>query len=293
MVYTVKKMSSCLIVTPLLAIALNLAAFALDFDTLSGPLPKIVTAGKKPYLIVSDIEVPFGKTVTIEPGTVFLFQNFTGFQIQRQLLAEGTMDKPIVFTSEFDGTYSQDTSQVANPFDWNGLYIHKDAFGTRLKHCMIFYSVYGILSDTRLIRIDPCIFADNGKFHLTIADSLHPVEAGMPYTYALSLRDAKAEGISIKLVDDPKAIKRNVFRYTGVLLLTGGAVAAVYGYNRYEDSRDDFEAKSSDDFKNLNTYTKKDWEEAKQEKSLDMALTGSCIGLSLIGAIGFVWTFTF
>jgi len=266
---------------------------ALEVDTLSGPLPKTVAGGKKPYLVVSDIEVPFGKTVTIEPGAVFLFQNFTGCQIQGQLIAEGTMEKPIVFTSEFDGTYSRDTSQVANPFDWNGVYIHKDAFGTRLKHCMIFYSVYGIRSDTRLIRIDPCIFADNGKFHLTIADSLHPVEQGKPYAYALTTRDAKAEGVSIKLIDDPKAVKRNVFRYTSALLLAGGAVAAVYGYNQYQDSRDDFEAKSSDDFENLNTCTKKEWEEARREKQLDMALTGSCIGLSVIGAVGFVWTFTF
>ena len=173
---------------------------AFEYDTISGPLPKTVLAGEKPYLVASDIEVPFGKTVTIEPGTILLFQNFTGFQVQGQLIAEGTKEKPIVFTSEFDGRFNPDTSLIANPFDWNGIYIHKDAFGTRFKYCKINYSVYGIASDTRLIRIDPGLFYANGKAHLTIADSMHLVEDEKPYTYVLNTRDAKREGVSIKLV---------------------------------------------------------------------------------------------
>lgn len=266
---------------------------AFEFDTISGPLPKTVPVGDKPYLIVSDIEVPFGKTVTIEPGTVFLFQNFTGFQVQGQLIAEGTREKPIVFTSEFDGRFNPDTSLIANPFDWNGIYIHKDAFGTRFKYCKLNYSVYGIASDTRLIRIDPCLFYANGKAHLTIADSMHLVEDEKPYTYVLTTRDAKAEGVSIKLVDDPKSMRRNSIRYTSAVFLAGGIVAAIYGYKRYEESRAEFEQISSDDIENLNTHTKKDWEEARHDRNLDLSLTSVGIGASLFGAVGLVWTFTF
>ena len=266
---------------------------AFDFDTISGPLPKTVLAGDKPYLVASDIEVPFGKTITIEPGAIFLFQNFTGFQVQGQLIAEGTKEKPIVFTSEFDGRFNPDTSLIANPFDWNGIYIHKDAFGTRLRYCKINYSVYGIASDTRLIRIDPGLFYANGKAHLTVADSMHLVEDEKPYTYVLTTRDAKREGVSIKMVDDPKSRRRNIIRYTSAVFLAGGVVAAIYGYTRYNESRADFDELSSDDITNLNTHTKKDWEEARRDKNLDLSLTSVGAGASLLGAVGLVWTFTF
>jgi len=49
-------------------ISLFYRSFSADFDTLSGPLPKQLPAGSKPYLVIADIEVPFGETVTIEPG---------------------------------------------------------------------------------------------------------------------------------------------------------------------------------------------------------------------------------
>lgn len=274
-------------------VSFPIQAFSFEFDTLSGPLPKTVAAMEKPYLIVSDIEVPFGKTVTIEAGAVFLFQNFTGFQVQGQLIAEGTKEKPITFTSEFDGRYNPDTSLIANPFDWNGIYIHKDAFGTRLKYCKINYSVYGINSVTRLIRINPCIFYANGKVHLTIADSLHHVEDEKPYNYVLTTRDAKVEGVSIKLVDDPKSRRRNIIRYTSAVFLAGGVVAAIYGYKRYDESRSEFDDLSSNDISNLNTHTNKDWEEARRDKNLDFSLTSVGIGASLLGAVGLVWTFTF
>ncbi len=267
--------------------------FSAEFDTLSGPLPKKISAGKNPYLIASDIEVPFGKTVIIEPGVIFLFQNFTSFQIQGQLIAEGNKSNPIVFTSEFDGEHNPDTSLIANPFDWNGIYIHKDGFGTRMKYCKIHYSVYGIASDTRLIRIDPCIFQFNGKADLSIADSLHPVKNKVPYKYVLSSRDASVEGVSVKLIDDPQSRKRNIIRYSSAVFLAGGAVAVIYGYKRYEESKAEFDARSNDTFENINTYTVQDWDEARQDKNLDLALT--CVGIvaSILGAFGLVWTFTF
>ncbi len=267
--------------------------FAYDFDTLSGPLPKNIPAGDKPYLIVSDIEVPFGKKVTIEPGAVFLFQNFTGFHVEGQLIAEGTKAKPIVFTSEFDGEHSPDTTLIANPFDWNGIYIHKDAFGTRIKFGKIMNSVYGIRSDTRLIRIDPCVFFRNGKGHLAVLDSLHPVIDKTPYIYVLSAKDATIEGVSIKLVQDPRSRKRNFFRYTSIALLAGGIGAAIYGYERYDGSKKDFDEISSDNINNLNRYSSKDWEDAKRDKNLDLTLLSAGISASVLGAIGLVWTFTF
>lgn len=266
---------------------------AFELDTLSGPLPKTVPAGNKPYLIISDIEVPFGKKVVIEPGAIFLFQNFTGFHVEGQLLAEGSKAKPIVFTSEFDGGYNPDTTLIANPFDWNGIYIHKDAFGTRIKYGKIMNSVYGIRSDTRLIRIDPCEFFRNGKGHLAVMDSLHPVIDNVPYTYVLTTRDANVEGVSIKLVKDPLSRKRNFIRYTSIVLIASGVGAAILGYERYDKSKRNFEEISSDNVSNLNQNSLKDWQDARRDRNLDITLLSGGIAASVLGAIGLTWTFTF
>ncbi len=272
---------------------LSINATKPPFDTLSGPLPKTIAAQGRPYLIVSDIEVPFGKKVTIEPGVVFMFQNFTGFHVEGQLIAEGTKSRPIVFTSEFDGIYNPDTTLIANPFDWNGIYIHKDAFGSQIKFAKIMYSVYGIKSDTRLIRIDPCIFGNNGKGHLAIADSTHTILENKPYTYVLSKRDATIEGVPIKLISDPLARKRNFFRYASITLLVGGISAGIIGYERYKDSQDKFNTLSTDDQTMLNQHSTEDWDKARTDKYLDFTLLCAGISASVLGTTGFVWTFTF
>src|SRR5665647_3097029 len=71
--------------------------FAGSLVELAGDLPKTVTADKSPYLVVADLFVPTGKTVVIEPGTVFLFKNFTGLHVRGTLIAKGTSIRPVVF----------------------------------------------------------------------------------------------------------------------------------------------------------------------------------------------------
>ena len=58
--------------TVLPAMAVRQLPLSTAFDTIAGPLPAVVKAKKNPYLVVSDIEVPAGKTVSVEKGTIFL-----------------------------------------------------------------------------------------------------------------------------------------------------------------------------------------------------------------------------
>lgn len=260
---------------------------------LSGPLPKVLENKGKPYLVTSDIEVPFGKTVTIEAGVTLLFQNFTGFQVQGQLIAEGTKENPIIFTSEFDGKYHPDTTQIANPFDWNGIYIHKDAFGSRFKFSKILYSVYGVKSDTRLIRLDPCVFNGNGKANLTLVDSIIVVTDNKPFTFVLSTRDAQNEGITIKLVEDPQSKKRRFFRLGGGLDFLAGAALGAYGYYRYRDSSEEFEFLQSDDIENTGVNSNSLYKEAEKSRNGDIAMIVAGAAVAALGAVGFTLSFTF
>jgi hypothetical protein len=124
-------------------------------------------------------------------------------------------------------------------------------------------------------------------------DSLHPVIDKTPYTYVLSTRDANVEGVSIKLVKDPLSRKRNFIRYTSIALLAGGIGAAIFGYERYDNSKSDFEALSSDNVSNLNQNSTSDWKDARRDRNLDFTLLSGGITASVLGAVGLTWTFTF
>ena len=186
----------------------------IGYDTIAGDLPGVVVAKTKPYLVVSDIYVPQGKTVIMEAGAVFLFKSFTGLHVSGMLLAHGTKDKPVVFTSENDKEYNRASAIDPAPFDWNGIYMHEDAIGSQLSFCAVLYSVDGLSSLTKFIRLSPCLFLHNGRASLTIAGVPYTV-TDQPYEYALSANDPSLRGVPVAILKDPNAFSRNVLRYSG------------------------------------------------------------------------------
>jgi hypothetical protein len=213
-------------------------------EQLAGDLPHFISADKSPYYVVADIYVPSGKVVEIEPGTVFLFKNFTGLHVQGVLNARGTLLKDVVFTSVNDNEYNVNSNLNPTPYDWNGIYIHKDGIGTDLEKVKICYSVKGILSDTKFIRISEAFFHDNGRANFTIEGETKPVIPDMPYSYNLSLKDAVVDGVPVKILMDPNGKVRNITRYTGLLFVLGGGSVAGYYTNETSVNLKDLEKKS-------------------------------------------------
>lgn len=263
------------------------------FIAIAGPLPKTVRFNAKPYLVTSDIEVPADQTVSIEPGVVLMFRDFTGLHVQGKLVALGTRKAPIVFTSEFDTTYNKSGDNVPNPFDWNGLYIHSGGIGTSIEFCKVFFSVYGIKSDTKFIRINPAQFRNNGKSDFTLEGK--PITTGKePYTYILDMKDASVDGVPVTILRDPFAPKRNTFRYTGLTAALGGAAGAVYFGRQTVQHQNELNFLSKDSDDNIGTSnTTTAWSSKRDRRNRLLSYTLASGIASLIGLTGLTWTFTF
>jgi hypothetical protein len=263
------------------------------FITISGPLPKIVRYNAKPYLVISDIEVQADQTVSIEPGVVLLFRDFTGLHVQGKLVALGNRKSPIVFTSEFDTTFNKSPDNIPNPFDWNGIYIHSGGIGTSIEFCKVLYSVYGIKSDTKYIRINPAQFRNNGKSDFTL-EGKQITTGKEPYSYILDMKDASIDGVPVTILRDPLAPKRNMFRYTGLTAALGGAAGAVYFGRQTLERQHELSILSRDSEDNIGTSnTTADWGSKRDRRNRLLSYTLASGIASVIGLTSLTWTFTF
>jgi hypothetical protein len=267
-----------------------------DFELLGGNLPKILQDHGKPYLVTSDIFVPSGKTIRIEPGAVLLFKNFTGMHVEGRLIAEGTLQRPIVFSSEFDHSYNPHATLHANPYDWNGIYIHENGIGSSFAYSKLQYAVFGINSLTKYIKLEKTFFSNNGRSDISI-EGKELATSSQPYSYALTLDDARKDGIPVKVLMDPHVKKRNLFRYGGLSLFAGGCIAAVWSavqFNRDQQrmnllSDTTISGPNSNLFKNRSA----DWQQAHSSKNLDIALSAISISVVILGGAGFGISFSF
>lgn len=262
------------------------------YDTIAGDLPPVLSAKARPYLVVADIYVPRGKTVTLEAGTILLFKNFTSLHVQGRLKATGTSDAPVVFTSENDSAYNRHASSPAAPFDWNGIYLHEDAIGSQLSHCRICYTVEGIVAMTKFFQLSPCVFRHNGRASLTIGGEVQEV-GDKPYEYSLSLTDPELEGVPIDILRDPRQVKRNAVRYTGLATFIGGCNLVALFAARMRVSLDRHKQLSSEAPRNLADHSEDEWEDSRKEKNRHLA--GLLAGMSLLvgGGLCFGVSFSF
>ena len=95
-----------------------------------------------PYVVTGNIVVSSGVTLTIEAGVTIKFNSGKSISISGTLIAIGTSNNKITFTSNITGKAAGDwgaltfsTSSVDASFDGNGDY----ASGSILKYCIIEY----------------------------------------------------------------------------------------------------------------------------------------------------------
>ena len=115
-----------------------------------------------PYYVVEDLLVPSWVTLTIEPGVTLRFDDGKYLKVEGDLVARGTVDSNIVFTSNSETPSAGSWSKV-----WlNGTSVTSDSSdnytsGTVLEYCQFLYAVDGLQLSSSSCIVDNCLFEDN------------------------------------------------------------------------------------------------------------------------------------
>ena len=122
----------------LFAITCVLMQHAVRGDTLvpGGPVMGLWSLAGSPYLVQSNISIPSGAQLTIEPGVTVKFQANTSLQITGSMVAQGTFTNRIAFTS---------AAQVPAPYDWQGISVQSGGPRTVLDYVEIAYARTGLM----------------------------------------------------------------------------------------------------------------------------------------------------
>jgi hypothetical protein len=131
-------------------------------------------------------------------------------------------------------------------------------------------------------------FHFNGRANLTIEEKEQTV-GNEPYSYTLSVKDAKVDGVPVKILADPAAKKRNIIRYTGILLFFGGGIFGVAENGQYIKDAQRFKEIQGDRI----NYREVDFLSAQSKRNKASLFTVLGYILGLAGAGGFSWSFTF
>ena len=277
-----------------LALLLIAGVMTLHAETrLSGEIHSAsLDASGNPYIIDKDISVPSGKQLVIKEGCVFLFNGFTGIAVLGDLSVEGSSDKPVIFTSVNDGDFNPKSTQLPNPFDWNGIIITHESGSVHMQNFQLRYSVYGIKSQNTLMTIQNGVFRQNGQFHFTMDDKIQYVQDNIPYSYNIGSSGEKpaageAAAKTKQANKSSSSSTRNIIRYSslgvGVVGIALGAVFAVQANSTVNKMN------------NLNPSVENQtqWNNLNSDRQNQQTLCAVFFGLGGVGVAGFVLTFVF
>jgi hypothetical protein len=124
------------------------------------------TLADSPFIVIENVEVWDGVTLTIQPGVVVKFESGKLMQVSGTLVAQGTVSQPITFTSNQAipqpgdwGNIAFTATAITTALDAEGNYLS----GSILQYCFVEYGGHGAASaiDTRSLLIDHCTVRDN------------------------------------------------------------------------------------------------------------------------------------
>ena len=257
--------------------------WASDPTRISGDLKGAILSANGPYIVTGDIRVPPGEVVIIGEGTVFLFQNFSGLNVQGTLLALGSQTMPVVFTSENDTAYNMPANSTAAPYDWNGITVGDGASGSTFKNCLVRYSLYGINSVTGFISVSNCTFYQNGKADLRVAG-----KRIVPFNGAITYNISSPSEPPPVFQRNTTCCRKAALRTAGISFLIGGLSAGIWENLQFQRANQRLQR-----IDNSENYSFQRWKDARYDRNLN--LSGTVLGYTaaFLGAAGIYFSFKF
>jgi len=171
----VKRLCVLILIVPLFSIA----QLALADTEVGGIIRENTTwaEANSPYIVTNNILVDENVTLTIEPGVTIKFDSEKSLQVNGELIAQGTNNNKITFTSNLSSPSAGDwrwilfsDSSIDTVYDNEGNYLS----GCILEHCIVEYGGYNIDNptlhqgaiwvDQSSLFVNYCTIRDTGNY---------------------------------------------------------------------------------------------------------------------------------
>lgn len=135
---------------------LRLIAFGQDVHLIDGEVVGNTTwEADKPYLIYNSILVDTNATLRLEPGAQLFFNQESHLFVAGSLIAEGTLEAPIVFSgARLDSDYED------IPGQWKGIWLLAGSSQSRFTHALIKNAIIGMQADS-MVGTQPTVTLHN------------------------------------------------------------------------------------------------------------------------------------
>lgn len=150
----------------------KLIADGQDVFTLKGEvfLSDTTLKAGRPYLIYDSLVVPKDVTLTLEPGVCLMFHDSTSLHVRGRLMAEGTLEKPIIFRGDRLDRLFDDLPYDNTPNRWGGIHFYGESYDNVMTQCDVHSGQYGV-------RLDSLYGEADGEMALVLTNSvIHNVD---------------------------------------------------------------------------------------------------------------------